>query len=716
MKNTLLAALLFCWSAFAKAQAPTMVTGEIEKHYGDSPSKIDVQSNSPGAISFSLLSGDAISVTSDGEVTVLKVGSAVVQVSQEASPPFLAGTQNINVVVKKASPITSIVSPNKVNVGGKIQLQAQSYPPGANYTWSILSQSGTNAGINGSELLAGNNAGTLNVKAELIPDENFEAVISTSTFSYQVITVVDTGGQPKITFQDMDAHYGDHFQLQASSNSPGAITYSIVSGTAATVTSDGWVTATEVGSVVIQLDQAADGSFGAGSKTATLTIGKAYPRTRIISESTVLVGDKIQLQAESDPPGAKYSWSIASQSGTQATLNGSELLAGNASGTLNVKAELISDEHFQAGVSTSTLAYQQILVRDTSGLPKLVFNDFTATYGMYPFLIQATSNSPGRITYSVLSGNAATIDSNGIVTIIDVGTVEIRLSQAASGSFGAITKTAVLTVEKANPYATILSANKVGTGNKLLLEVQSYPPGAKYAWSIVSQTGTAASLSGDTLIAGSSIGSLNVLAELIPDDHFEAITATSTSQSLSYASQTIQVVGTSGVPTITFGNLTTKYYGDSAFYLDVHSPSPGAISYRVVSGDAATVDSAGKVTIKGVGVVTIQVSQEASPPYEAVTYNTQLRIEGSVVTDINNELLSNGLSVYPNPAKDVLYVAIPKGASDGDVETQLYHLNGTVSSPHLQNGIITLSDLEPGIYLLKIKYRDKEVHHRVVKQ
>lgn len=712
MKKTLSAILLLCLALFARAQTPTIVAGEIVTNYGSLPFFINVESNSPGAITFSLLSGDAISVTSAGEVTVLKVGSAVVKASQEASPPFLAGSQNVNIVVKKATWVNTIItSTNKVPVGGKIQLEAQSYPPGAKYTWSILYQSGTNASLNGSELSAGDYSGSLDIKAELIADENFEAGASSSTFGSQTISVIDTGGLPKIVFNDLSASYGDEFQLQGSSNSPGAITYSVLSGDDATVTPEGLVTATGVGEVVIQLSQAASGSFTAATKTALLTISKATPGSAFVSKDTVDVGKKIQLQVKSIPLGATYNYSIYTQSGTEASLSGSELSAGSKSGTLTVRGELIPDEHFDAGSSSNTFIYQRIVVRDTSGLPKVNFADFTARYGDAPFLINATSNSQGQITYSLLSGSAATVEANGLVTVSDVGQVEIQLYQAASGLFGSIVKTAILTVEKASPITTIVSANKVGTGNKLLLQTLSYPPGAKYAWSITSQSGTSASLSGDTLVAGSSIGSLDIRAELIPDEHFEAKSATS-----SYSAQTIQVVGTSGVPTITFGNLTTKYYGDSAFYLDVNSPSPGAFSYRVISGDAASIDSTGKVTIKGVGVVTIQVSQEASPPYEAVTYNTQLRIEGVVVTDLNEELRSDRLRVYPNPAKDLLFVAMPSGASDGDFETQLYHLNGMVSSPPLQNGAIHVADLEPGIYLLKLKYRDKEVHHRVVKQ
>jgi hypothetical protein len=63
--------------------------------------------------------------------------------------------------------------------------------------------------------------------------------------------------------------------------------------------------------------------------------------------------------------------------------------------------------------------------------------------------VSAPSNSPGAITYSVVSG-PATISGN-TVTITGVGSVTLQASQAASGSYTTATATTSFTVSPARP-------------------------------------------------------------------------------------------------------------------------------------------------------------------------------------------------------------------------------------------------------------------------
>ncbi len=63
-----------------------------------------------------------------------------------------------------------------------------------------------------------------------------------------------------------------------------------------------------------------------------------------------------------------------------------------------------------------------------------------------PFVVAATSNSAGAITYSVVSGPA--VLSGSTVTLTGTGTVVLRASEATSGNFLAATKTATFTVTR----------------------------------------------------------------------------------------------------------------------------------------------------------------------------------------------------------------------------------------------------------------------------
>jgi hypothetical protein len=111
-------------------------------------------------------------------------------------------------------------------------------------------------------------AGTNSLSAIYGGDANLDPATS-NTISYTVL------GVPTIAFTVANHTYGDTpFSISATSNSTGAITYSVVSGPA--TISGSTVTLTGVaGSVVLQASQPAAGSYAAGTKTASFTVNKA---------------------------------------------------------------------------------------------------------------------------------------------------------------------------------------------------------------------------------------------------------------------------------------------------------------------------------------------------------------------------------------------------------------------------------------------------------
>jgi hypothetical protein len=91
---------------------------------------------------------------------------------------------------------------------------------------------------------------------------------SSSTLSYTVTTL------PSISFSVQNHVYGNApFSVAATSNSTGALTYSVVSGPA--TMSGSTVTMTGAGTVVLQVTQAAAGGYSASAQTASLIVNPA---------------------------------------------------------------------------------------------------------------------------------------------------------------------------------------------------------------------------------------------------------------------------------------------------------------------------------------------------------------------------------------------------------------------------------------------------------
>src|SRR6185437_14285506 len=103
----------------------------------------------------------------------------------------------------------------------------------------------------------------------------------TSNSNSLLLTIYDeiypTTTKPTITFNNITKTYGNvSFTASATSNSSGAITYSITSVSSyASITSGGTVTIKGAGTATIQAIQAAAAGYSADTVTATLTIGKA---------------------------------------------------------------------------------------------------------------------------------------------------------------------------------------------------------------------------------------------------------------------------------------------------------------------------------------------------------------------------------------------------------------------------------------------------------
>ena len=76
--------------------------------------------------------------------------------------------------------------------------------------------------------------------------------------------------------------------------------------------------------------------------------------------------------------------------------------------------------------------------------------------------------------------------------------------------------------------------------------------------------------------------------------------------------------------------------------------------------------------------------------------------------------LSEIISVYPNPATDVLNIAIP---SSVDVKSvSLFDVLGKKSNVSLVNGQINISDLAVGLYLLNVETTNGTLTQKVIKQ
>ncbi len=166
---------------------------------------------------------------------------------------------------------------------------------------------------------------------------------------------------PSITFPDITKTYGDAaFAAGASSNSAGALTYSLVSQTngGSAVASDGTVTVGNVGTVTIRVDQAANATYNPGTAQATLIINKADPIIQFspvtvssgAANQTLIATAQVVGSAASASTGT-ISFNIEGSAPSGNVLSGANnsIWTPGDAGTLTIRASINSDANYNAG-------------------------------------------------------------------------------------------------------------------------------------------------------------------------------------------------------------------------------------------------------------------------------------------------------------------------------------------------------------------------------
>ena len=502
-------------------QAPPTITFSVSNQtYGVSPFTVSATSNSAGAITYSVVSGPA--TISGSTVTISAIGTVVLQASQAANGNYTAGTQNASFTVSAAAPAITFTVSNQTYGVAPFTVSATSNSAGA-ITYSVLSGPAT---ISGSTVTI-SAIGTVVLQASQAANGNYTAGTQNASFTV-------SAAAPAITFTISNQTYGvAPFAVSATSNSAGAITYSVVSGPA--TLSGSTVTITGVGTVVLQASQAANGNYTAATQNASFTVSAAAPAiTFTISNQTYGVAP-FAVAATSNSAGA-ITYSVVSG---PATLSGSAVTITGV-GTVVLQASQAANGNYTAGTQNASFTV-------SAAAPTITFTVSNQTYGVAPFAVSATSNSAGAITYSVVSG-PATI-SGSTVTISAIGTVVLQAAQAANGNYTAGTQNASFTVSKATPTVALSSSSNPSTYNGSVTFTATVPPSATGIVTFLDGatsigTGSVSSGAATFTMASLSGGSHSITAQYGGNSNYNAATSSAVTEVVDRTPVTVSIIST----------------------------------------------------------------------------------------------------------------------------------------------------------------------------
>jgi sugar lactone lactonase YvrE len=357
------------------AIAPTIGFSVGSQTYGAAPFTVAATSNSAGAFTYTLVSGNA-TVTGAGLVTLTGIGPVTLQVAQIAAGNYTAAVQTATFTVNAAAPAISF------NVAaqtyGAAPFTATSNSTGA-FTYKVMSG---NATVTSTGLVTLTGIGPVTLQVAQAAADNYVSGTQTATFSI-------SAEKPTIAFNVASAIYSaTPFTVSATSNSTGAFTYTVVSGNA-TVTSAGVVTLTGVGPVTLQATEALAGDYTASTAQASFTVSQAGTTTTLTASSaTIHPNQTVTLTAQVTP----------STSGTP-----------SGSVTFYVNGTILMNVRTTAGVAQLTTLLPP---GETAAITAVYSGDgnFTTSMGATSVVVGAfdfTLTGTGASAYTVAPGVAA---------------------------------------------------------------------------------------------------------------------------------------------------------------------------------------------------------------------------------------------------------------------------------------------------------------------
>ena len=190
----------------------------------------------------------------------------------------------------------------------------------------------------------------------------------------------------------------------------------------------------------------------------------------------------------------------------------------------------------------------------------------------------------------------------------------------------------------------------------------------------------------------------STLKKTIADDKDFAETEKAPTDPSAIKAQTITVTvkNTKGV--------VSKKYGDKAFYLGAKAKT--GLTYKSSNTKIATVDSKGKVTIKGVGTVKITITAKASTSYKAATKTMTIKVAKATPV-LKTKITSKAISYSALRKKSQVFTLGASTSSKGTL-TYAKASGSSAFTVNRTNGKITVKKgLKKGTYKIKVKIYSK---------
>jgi len=579
----------------------------IIRTYGDAAfDLVPLTNDSPGAISYSVLTSPTVISITGSNTTINRAGTSIVSATIASSGGYLSKTVTFTIVVNRATPSLSFPDITTTYVdGGNFSLTTgRTLTSNATYNLfdslfsGIVRINGTGDATNADFISVGNT--TISVSQ----DENEYYSAATTTFK-----LIINPATPKINVTSpVNKIFGDspfNFGYSSTAGSDN-FSFTVADSSVISITSD-QASITGVGTAIVTVTQieAPGSNYISVSNLITVNVAKAPTTFDVIDPIVVDYTPSGTFTLVATPTSSNTSsftfsvpdTSVISISGNTATIS--------AAGTTTVSVTQPGDANHLPLTKTFTVVVNKDLTHTIS-----ISNITGVTCNDSPLFLNPTSVSSGAFTFSLTSGilpNDSVSVTGSKVTIDKKGISFITINQAATANYGPATATMRIHVDPLSP--NLSSPNyTVRYGDPPFSIINSVTTISSGTFNFLGSSSifTIDNSSGEITLTSSGVGTITILQNQTDCYRPEFITPSLTVLK--------------GSCTLTSVNVT-KTFGDLNFVLDnVTTSSTG--SYAFTSNPPAIVsinNTTSNTTINRAGTATVSVTQFADGNYESCT-------------------------------------------------------------------------------------------------
>jgi uncharacterized protein YjbI with pentapeptide repeats/uncharacterized protein YjdB len=667
--------------------APTFGTFTVPgKRFRDASFSLTAPTtDSSGAFTYTIdASGAGVaSVTSDGVVTVVGVGSTTISVRQDACGNFTARTVTGVLVVSPIAPtFGTFTVPGKNFRDASFSLTAPTTDSSGAFTYPVDASDAGVASVTSGGVVTVVGAGSATISVRQDACGNFTA--RTVTGVLVVSPIAPTFG----TFTVPGKRFRDaSFSLTApTTDSSGTFIYTSTVPWVATVTEGGVVTIVGAGSTTIRAYQDACGNFTARNVTGVLVVSPIAPAFGTFTVPPKNFNDVpfYLTRPTTDSAGSYVYYTSNTPSVATVTDDGRVTVVGAGSATITANQNATTN--FTSGTVTGVLVVSPIA-------PVISPSTIIKNYGDASFNIQPSSTNTDVNGYNgdglggglfSFSGSSNTsiipVFDTSYVGIAGIGSAFITVSQTATRNFTSGSQTVTVTINKGNPVLSTLSVYSNRTYGSAPFSILTTPTSASDGVITYSSSDmNVATIDNSGVITLVAAGYVTFIATQASTAFYnEATRASNTMTVYRRALQLTRVDPSNAV--------INKIYGNPYFIVSATNESNGgAFTYETDNPSVAGVINAstGVISVVSVGTAIITARREQTLQYTSypITWTVEVARATTTLTGLTD--LSYNVTTAP-------FNVSASSASNGDVTYSLQDQSSGVLTIHPTTGLVTL--------------------------